>query len=300
MALNEHDMSGPERDPRLDGLYAQAGREEPPARLDAAIRAAARKAVGARPQAPGARLRRWGVPISIAAVVVVSVSLVTLMREQGAGRLDESYSPAPAEPKAAAPAEPVRAQEKARDRVEPGGRAEVASPQAPAAPAERAGAASSADAQPGAPGLAEPAGTRLKPAEEAESGVAPRALGEADRAATRQAAPGAEVMGKKKTETRAADAPAAPPAAALRSAPARIDQEPLAAPGRETSERSLAEDRLKSLMKGLENEAPEAWLERIEWLRREDRHTDAEALLAEFRQRFPQHPVTRQEIERVR
>lgn len=107
-------------------------------------------------------------------------------------------------------------------------------------------------------------------------------------------------MGKKKTEARAADAPAAPPAAALRSAPARIDREPLAAPGRETSERSLAEDRLKSLMKGLENEAPEAWLERIEWLRREDRHADADALLAEFRQRFPQHPVTRQEIERVR
>lgn len=300
MALNEHDMRDPERDARLDRLYAHAGREEPPARLDAAIQAAARRAVGARPRPLGARLRRWGVPISIAAVVVVSVSLVTLMREQGAGRLDESYSPAPAEPKAAAPAEPVRAQEKARDRVEPRGRAEVASPQAPAVPAERAGAASSADAQLRAPGLAEPAGARLKPAEEAGSGVAPRALGEADRAATREAAPGAEVLGKKKTEARAADAPDAPPAAALRSAPARIDQEPPAAPARETSERSLADDRLKSLMKELENEPPESWLERIERLRREGRHADADALLVEFKKRFPGHPATRQEIEQAR
>jgi len=300
MALNEHDRSSLERDARLDRLYAHAGREEPPARLDAAIQAAARRAVGARPQPLGARLRRWGVPISIAAVVVVSVSLVTLMREEGAGRIEESYPPAP---KAIAPAPLAGAEVKARDRVEPGGRAEVASPQAPAAPAERAGAASSADAQLRAPGLAEPAEARLKPAEAAGSGVAPRAPGEADRAATRQVtpgAPGAEVMGKKKTEARAADAPAAPPAAALRSAPARTDQESLAAPARETSERSLADDRLKSLMKELENEPPKSWLERIERLRREDRHADADALLVEFKKRFPGHPVARQEIERSR
>jgi len=267
MALNEHDRSSLERDARLDRLYAHAGREEPPARLDAAIQAAARRAVGARPQPLGARLRRWGVPISIAAVVVVSVSLVTLMREEGAGRIEESYPPAP---KAIAPAPLAGAEVKARDRVEPGGRAEVASPQAPAAPAERAGAASSADAQLRAPGLAEPAEARLKPAEAAGSGVAPRTLGEADRAA------------------------------ALRSAPARTDQEPLAAPARETSERSLADDRLKSLMKELENEPPESWLERIERLRREDRHADADALLVEFKKRFPGHPVARQEIERSR
>lgn len=297
MALNEHDRSSPERDARLDRLYAHAAREEPPARVDAAIQAAARRAVGARPQRLGARLRRWGVPISIAAVVVVSVSLVTLMREEGAGRIEESY---PLAPKAIAPAPPAGAEVKARDRVEPGGRAEVASPQAPAAPAERPGAASSADAQLRAPGLAEPAEARLEPAEAAGSGVAPRAPGEADRAATRQVTPGAEVMGKKKTEARAADAPAAPPAAALRSAPARTDQEPLAAPARETSERSLADDRLKSLMKELENEPPESWLERIERLRREGRHADADALLDEFKKRFPGYPVTRQEIERVR
>jgi hypothetical protein len=299
MALNEHDMSGPEHDARLDRLYAHAGREEPAARLDAAIRAAARKAAGARPQPLGARLRRWGVPISIAAVVVVSVSLVTLMREQGAGRWDASHSPAPAEPKAAAPAEPGRAQEKARDRVEPAGRAEVASPQAPPAPGERAGAASSADDSLRARGLAEPSGAPPRPVEETGGGVAPRAPGEAARAATRQAAPGAEALGKKKTEPRAADVPPEP-AAALRSAPARADQGPLAAPARDTSERSLAGNRLSALTKELENEPPESWLKTIERLRREGRRADADALLVEFKRRFPEHPATPQEIEPAR
>jgi hypothetical protein len=300
MALNEHEGGTPERDARLDRLYAHAGREEPPARLDAAIQAAARRAVGARPQPVGARLRRWGVPISIAAVVVVSVSLVTLMREQGAGRLDESSLPAPAEPKAAAPAEPEQAQQTARDRVEPGGRAEVASPQVPPAPAERAGAASSADTRLRARGLAEPGEAPPRAAEESGSGLAPRTLGEADRAATREAAPGAEMMGKKRTEAPAAEAPAAPPPAALRSAPARADQDPLAAPALETSERSLADDRLKSLIKELENKPPESWLERVEGLRREGQQADADALLVEFKKRFPGHPVTHQDIERVR
>jgi hypothetical protein len=268
MALNEHDGSAPERDARLDRLYAQAGREEPPARLDAAIQAAARRAVGARPQPIGARLRRWGVPISIAAVVVVSVSLVTLMREEGAGRLEESYPPAPAAPKAIAPA-----------------------------PAEPTGAASSAGDSPGSRQLVAPSGVARKPAEEAADAV-PRAPPEAEKAAARQAAPGQEVLGKKKAETPAADAPHEP-AAAMRSAPLRADQRPMAS-SIEARERSLTDDQFNSLLKELEKAAPDTWLERIERLRREGRHVDADALLAEFKKRFPGHPVTRQDIEPAR
>jgi hypothetical protein len=295
MALNEHDKGSPERDPRLDRLYAHVGREEPPAHLDAAIRAAARQAVGARPQALGAQLRRWGVPISIAAVVVVSVSLVTLMREEGAGRLEESYSPA--KPKAPATAPPAGAPVKAQDRAEPEGQAQIASPQAPPAPAEHAGAASSADDSPGPGRLVAPSSAGLKPAEEVAR-EAPRARAEADRAAARQAAPEREALGKKKTEARAADA-AAPPAAVLRSAPLRADQEPLTASTRDKSERSLTNEQL-ALLKALETAAPESWLETIERLRREGRHADADALLIEFKRRFPGHPMARQESERAR
>lgn len=280
MALNEHDLSGPERDPRLDGLYAHTGREEPPAYLDAALRAAARQAVGARPRALGAPLRRWGVPLSIAAVVVVSVSLVTLMRDEGAGRLEESYSPAAAEPKAPAPASAGEAQVKAQDRAEP------------------AGAASSADDSLGQGRLAVPSSAVPKPAE-AGAGEAPRARAEVDGAAARQTAPEREVLGKKKPEARAADAPA-PPAAAMRSAPVQADQEPLTASTREKRERSLTRDQVDSLLKALEKAPPESWLETIERLRREGRPADAEALLVEFKRRFPGHPMARQESERAR
>ena len=43
----------------LDRAYASAAREEPPARLDAAILAAAHREAGARPRALGSMLRAW-------------------------------------------------------------------------------------------------------------------------------------------------------------------------------------------------------------------------------------------------
>ena len=87
MALKEHTPgtpAGSERDPLLDRAYRGAATDEPPARLDAAILAAARREAGARPRPLSAVLRAWRVPVSIAAVVVLSVSLVTLVREEPA------------------------------------------------------------------------------------------------------------------------------------------------------------------------------------------------------------------------
>jgi hypothetical protein len=57
-------MAEQERDERVSAAYRGLGREEPPAGLDAAILAAAR-----RPR------RRWAVPVSIAAVVVLAVGV---------------------------------------------------------------------------------------------------------------------------------------------------------------------------------------------------------------------------------
>src|SRR5688572_31990764 len=93
-----------ERAPRLARVYGAAPRDEPPAHLDAAILAAARREVGAGPR-PLAALRAWRVPLSLAAVVVLSVSLVTLMREEGG---DELYQSArPDIPRSAPPAAPA-------------------------------------------------------------------------------------------------------------------------------------------------------------------------------------------------
>ena len=71
------------RDAKLAALYRTAAREEPPPALDDAIRAAARRAVASRPQrASSSFIRSWRVPLSIAAVMVLSVSLVTVMRDE--------------------------------------------------------------------------------------------------------------------------------------------------------------------------------------------------------------------------
>ena len=129
-----------ERDPRLDRLYRETAREEPPARVDAAILAAAHREVGARPRAVSARLRGWRVPVSIAAVVVLSVSLVTVMREEGGGQLEpppsvDLYStdsktarvPQAAAPEAAkAPERALPAAPAARDDASPSSGAERA------------------------------------------------------------------------------------------------------------------------------------------------------------------------------
>ena len=72
-----------ERDARLTALYRAAADDAPPPALDAAILAAARREVGARPRPAGfAFSRSWRTSLSIAAVLVLSVSLVTLMREE--------------------------------------------------------------------------------------------------------------------------------------------------------------------------------------------------------------------------
>ncbi len=74
---------GTERDAGLAALYRAAAREEPPSALDDAIRAAARRSVSSRPQRVSSPfIRSWRVPLSVAAVMLLTVSLVTVMREE--------------------------------------------------------------------------------------------------------------------------------------------------------------------------------------------------------------------------
>jgi hypothetical protein len=61
-------------DPRVSAHYRSLGDEQPPEALDAAILAASRRAVGAGPRR--SPMRRWALPVSIAAVVVLTMSVV--------------------------------------------------------------------------------------------------------------------------------------------------------------------------------------------------------------------------------
>src|SRR5713101_3130634 len=66
-----------ERDRRVDAAWSAASREEPPPSLDAAIRAAARRAVDAAPRPK--RDKHWWYPLAAAATVaVLAVGIIQL------------------------------------------------------------------------------------------------------------------------------------------------------------------------------------------------------------------------------
>ncbi|HXL84715.1 MAG TPA: hypothetical protein VN989_11430, partial [Casimicrobiaceae bacterium] len=66
-----------EIDPELDATWRAASREQPPAALDDAIRAAARREVGAKPGGFGAAPRWW--PLAAAATVAaIAVGIVQM------------------------------------------------------------------------------------------------------------------------------------------------------------------------------------------------------------------------------
>jgi resuscitation-promoting factor RpfA len=278
--------TGDERDPRLDLLYREGAREAPPPHLDAAILAAARREVGARPRALSA-LRRWRVPVSIAAVVVLSVSLVTVVREEGGETLlrDERVPAAPPPlPMAASPEQPT----------EPDKAPEVRKSAPAPAPEElssrslrRDQAAAKAEAQARA---VEPEQARSSAAPGPDSGAAPpvAAAGvlsyqlrespeRAEADAARRPAPSAGVRGS--------TADSAPGAAS--PAPKLMIENRLPA----EQARSRLEKRPPVVWHGLEQEPPGKWLERLAELRKHGRAGEAEELLAEIKRRFPDHPL---------
>ena len=276
--------TGGGRDPRLDLLYRDGAREAPPPHLDAAILAAARREVGARPRALSA-LRRWRVPVSIAAVVVLSVSLVTVVREEsGETFLRDERVPAapPPLPMAAFPERPAEA-----------AKAPEARKSAPApAPEElslralpRDQAAAKAEAEPRAAAEAEQARSSAAPG--ADSGAAPPAAlggvlsyqlretpGRAEADAAQRPAPSAGVRGS--------TAPGAASPAPKLMVEDRMAAEPA---------RSRLEERSPPVWRGLEQEPPQKWLERLAELRKQGRAGEAEELLAEIKRRFPDYPL---------
>lgn len=91
----------------LGRAYREAATELPPLALDARILAAAERAVQPSPQRFG---RRWAVPLSVAAVVMLSVGVVLRIMHEGA--LDDPASLSA--PRVAAPAEPMLREESTR------------------------------------------------------------------------------------------------------------------------------------------------------------------------------------------
>jgi hypothetical protein len=273
-----------ERDPRLDLLYRDAEREGPPARLDAAILAAARREVGARPRSVSAQFRRWRVPVSIAAVVVLSVSLVTLISEEGGESLlrDDRL---PAAPPAARnvesperPAAPAPARE-ARKRAAVSApeelslrRDEAAAKAEPRREVEREQARSSAP-------LAARPDSVAAPQAGAVGGMLSNQLPEspvrAEADAGQRPAPSVGVRGSSADPAPRVPAPQPKPL---------VDRKMMQA------EQAAAMKR-PPVWQGLEQEPPAKWLERLAELKRQGRTTEADELLAEIKRRFPDYAL---------
>jgi hypothetical protein len=261
-----------EQDVQLAALYRSGADAQPPAHLDDAIRAAARREVAAGPRR--AAIRRWTVPVSLAAVLVLSVSVVTMMREQGADRTESMI-----QPPAQAPATRMHSEIVQKESAE-----------TPATVAQE----TAAKRQPVAP---PPAEVQAAPAAQVEAPAPAPALSvrpaEAERGVTDSRA---KVMA---AESNRAEDPAvarreyAAPQPMLRSAPAPMADAASGAgvsaakPAAPVGALSAAPAR-SALWQDLVKEAPEKWLQRIAELRRAGQTADADTLLVEFRRRFPE------------
>ena len=309
-------------EPRLAQLYRETPRPEPSADLDRAILATARREVRARPMFARSALRRWHVPASIAAVVVLSVTVVTLVREHGGGESAETPPAPPRERTSAAP-------QALRDRVETA--PVTVDPQAPPAPSLPATGQEQAPQTAAAPGhgatISSDSGPKAAPEARRLAGVEARGRAEtqAPIAGNVDIQPGAQEAAAPRPAARADVLPAGPEAKASEShadvAPTgRIEEkaatpQPRAAPAQgagaihpppavsatreqrapsaqvEPARKRVAVPSVPAqLAKALEGQPPERWLEKIDELRRTDRAVEADELLAAFRKRFPDHP----------
>jgi hypothetical protein len=302
-------------DPALARAWREASGDEPPGRLDDAIRAAARRAVQAGPHPAGRSfVQRWRVPLAIAALLVVSASLTLMISERDAHLPTAAQAPAAAEAsKQAAPAAGTIAQ------------------QPPSAPPERAQSRVRAAGTPTTPPAAAPAGVSPEAAERKDAGEA-AGWREADSpdAALRAVPSTAEPAASANVEAPAPAAPAmreeAAPIAREETAPvAREEAAPAGAgaarvtgaePADELRKKRESASDFESIMREAQTSdeaeqppgrarlklqarpsapaalrdaepAPEQWIDRIRELRRQGHMAEAEASLEQFRERYP-------------
>jgi hypothetical protein len=386
------------KDAHLSRLYRESGAPEPSMDIDRVILAAARREVHARPRRVGSWLREWRVPVSIAATLVVTASLVMVVVEEGGNRIGEapSVAPAPTRKEAPAPAAPVTDdlvrspsattpevsaergreapsqiarkhadgdREAARQALKSSAKREAASEARSLAETPRA---QPAPPPPPPPDLARPfpsdgAASNIAPRGEPEQRAAPRPETSAPRAAGGPLRDGGGEASRQSHRERMEDArpgtlgasrpslgvrgfvedqttdqvgarpestplrqlsPASPAQDAIgRAAPADPPKDggptlhaqerrdaasgktasPLAKrlpPAIVATPKPQRESRGVTLARDLFDQPAEKWLERIEQLRREDRDSDADELLGEFRRRFPSHPAAQRALER--
>ena len=273
-------MADPRGD-RVSSAYRELPGEGPPPALDAAIQAAARRAVGARPG--GAR--RWQVPLSIAAVLALAIGVSLQVEREKPVVVDGTPVPS------GSAEYPVP--QAATENAEPAPREEARALQKRAAPVPEAKRVA-----PVAPSMEAPPQPRAEPRPSppaAESVAVPMP------ASPPAAAAPAPATAPARAPTTFAPAPAnvalPPPTAgaaatadAVRAAPA-----PAMRAKKELAREATMQE--KAMADALET--PERRLERIADLRVKGLHEEADRALAEFRRAYPDYRISEELLRRV-
>ena len=267
-----------ERDPRISQRYRSLGSEEPSRELDQAILSAAHRAAD-RPHAPlvtPAGRHRWYFAFGAAAVLVLAVAVTVQVERQ--------------QPDVEALQERFlfdKEQHKEDKRAEPAKQVEPPKPLSDAAqPRARVARKEQAQQQP-PPAASPPAEVRPQPSVEVQSTPAP--------------APAPE---KREQSAAVIDMTSPPPGTAPEAdRRARADMQPPNEVQRRAEPQAAAAPRA-SVLQGrvAASPAPESHervLERIAELRKEGQHDEADKLLADFRQRYPDYRISEEMLQKV-
>lgn len=291
------------RDDRVSRAYREMPGDGPPAELDSAIQAAARRAVGSRPGA----IRRLQLPLSIAAVLALAIGVSLQMEREKPMGVD-----GPPVPSGSAEYPVPQAASEAEVRQVPGKSA--APPGAPVPAAPGAGSVSK-EMQPEMGRMeAPPASIRIEP-KSSPSGTAPQPVRARDATPVPEAkrfAPDpprpAQPFLAPPPESAAGSSPApaaqpaspaaAPPVAAGAARPAEAARSPLQAIPRAKSE-AAADSIAREEILADAPENPEQQLERIAQLRAKGQHDEADRALADFRRAFPGHRISDEWLRKV-
>jgi hypothetical protein len=269
--------------------YRAASQEEPPAALDAAIRAAARRETRTRPRPVGSAFAvSWRIPASIAAVVVVSVTVTVMVTQRHAHLPVASEQSAPAPAAGARPARDEAAAAAASGAPKEGkddvgtrkaglqARPQAARPPAPhGVPPEAPVGKLERPASPGADTPITPATVELR---QQPSPVQAEAE---QKAASSTTAPPASASANATTPARLA--PAVRPAGAAATADETMSARSLA------KKQGLPGTAEADLRAAAWERDPQAWLAHVEELRAAGRTEDAEASFRAFRRRYPDY-----------
>jgi hypothetical protein len=283
---------------RIAALYREASGEQPSARHDTLVLAAARADLAAVAKSKSGASRKWRVPVAFAATLVLTVALtISVEREQSR---EDAVSPAPLMREAPvagtrpAPVQNAPAKPEVKQRV----------PQVAPGSAKDEAQAHKAESVPSAGKLdaPAPAATPKSPEPPVESKSAPSPVVPAEAAKPRYvpappdggnardaAAAQSDVAPALRKQLSAPPAPASAPSPLFAPAPPPQPEGDAAQKSRaNTSTGGLRERDSGAAPTQL---TPRQWIDKIRSLRRAGRDADADAALMKFKLAFPDYPI---------